>query len=57
MPLKLPLTVASLQVLAGKYDWPVTFKVGVNACLPYPDQYFDYMLCCASCYYLEGNMT
>jgi len=49
--------VASLQVLAGKYDLPVTFKVGVNACLPYPDQYFDYMLCCANCYYLEGNMT
>lgn len=35
---------------------PVEFKVGKNSSLPYPDQFFDYMLCSSSSYYLsEGD--
>lgn len=52
-----PEIVTSLQEMADGNGWRVSFKVGVNASLPYPDGYFDYMLCCASCYYLEGDMT
>ncbi len=52
-----PEIVASLQEMADGNGWRVSFKVGVNASLPYPDGHFDYMLCCASCYYLEGDMT
>lgn len=52
-----PTIVDGLEALAQKLQWPVRFAVGLNASLPYQDHYFDYMLCCASCYYLEGQMT
>lgn len=52
-----PAIVSGLESLAQKLQWPVRFAVGVNANLPYPEHYFDYMLCCASCYYLDGSMS
>lgn len=52
-----PAIVSGLEALARELQWPVHFVVGLNACLPYPDNYFDYMLCCASCYYLDGSMV
>ena len=32
-------------------------KVGTNAHLPYPDGYFQYVLACHSCYYVEKGDT
>lgn len=52
-----PAIVSGLAALARELHWPVRLAVGLNANLPYPDHYFDYMLCCASCYYLDGSMT
>jgi SAM-dependent methyltransferase len=49
--------VNGLVTLAQELHWPIRFEVGLNGRLPYPDHYFDYMLCCASSYYLEGQMT
>jgi SAM-dependent methyltransferase len=50
-----PAIVENLRSLAGELGWPVQLSVGTNASLPYPDQFFDYMLCCSSCYYLGGT--
>jgi SAM-dependent methyltransferase len=52
-----PEIVSGLESLARELQWPVRFVVGLNAKLPYPDHHFDCMLCCASCYYLDGSMT
>lgn len=52
-----PAMVSGLESLASKLQWPVRFAVGINAELPYVDNFFDYMLCCASCYYLDGSMN
>jgi SAM-dependent methyltransferase len=49
--------IDKLQEAAGGHGQRVQFAVGRNESLPYPDGHFDYMLCCSSCYYLEGNMT
>lgn len=49
--------VSGLEALAQELRWPARLAVGLNAALPYPDHYFDYMLCCSSCYYLDGSMT
>lgn len=48
--------VNGLETLARELCWPVHFAVGQNSKLPYPDHFFAYMLCCASCYYLDGAM-
>jgi hypothetical protein len=34
-----------------------TLKVGRNTDVPYPDNYFDYILACASCYYIDEGYT
>lgn len=47
--------VAELELTATRAGISVQFDVGSNAALPYEDSYFDYMLCCASCYYLGPN--
>lgn len=47
--------VDGLEALAQEFHWAVSFSVGLNANLPYADHYFDYMLCCSSCYYLDGS--
>lgn len=52
-----PGIVSTLKQFAQNVGWPVHFEVGANALLPYPDRHFDYMLCCASCYYLDGSTT
>jgi SAM-dependent methyltransferase len=52
-----PTIVNGLESLARELLWPVRFAVGLNADLPYANHYFDYMLCCASCYYLDDSMT
>lgn len=49
--------VEGLKLLAADLHWPIKFKVGLNAKLPYLDHYFDFMLCCASCYYLDDTMS
>jgi len=49
--------VGSLEALAENLHWPVNFSVGQNNRLSYPNCYFDYMLCCSSCYYLNGSTT
>jgi SAM-dependent methyltransferase len=49
--------VSALEAFASRANWAVQFKVGVNHELPYPEAYFDYMLCCASCYYLDDSKT
>lgn len=30
-------------------------RVGSNACIPFPDAHFDYVLACHSCYYVEPD--
>jgi SAM-dependent methyltransferase len=49
--------IDKLQEAAGARGQRVQFAVGRNESLPYPDGHFDYMLCCSSCYYLEGDMS
>lgn len=34
-----------------------TLKVGTNAHIPFEDNFFDYVLACASCYYIDKNGT
>lgn len=47
--------IADLQEIAHDQGWKVTFKAGRNTQLPYPDEYFDYILSCSSFYYMEGD--
>jgi SAM-dependent methyltransferase len=49
--------IDSLRTATAPTEQETHFAVGRNDALPYADGYFDYMLCCASCYYLEGDMT
>jgi SAM-dependent methyltransferase len=44
--------VHELRQTAAAKSWPVSFSVGQNTALPYPAHYFDYILACASLYYL-----
>lgn len=48
-------TVSQVSDLAARRSWPVHASVGTNSLLPYQDKFFEYILCCASCYYLEGT--
>ena len=52
-----PAIVSNLEDVARAGGWPVRFAVGLNTSLPYADRVFDYMLCCASCYYLDGDSS
>jgi SAM-dependent methyltransferase len=45
--------VNDLRQFAAAKNWPVSFRVGQNTALPYPSEYFDYLLSCASLYYLD----
>src|SRR2546423_515815 len=45
--------VNDLRQLATARSWPVSFRVGQNTSLPYPSQFFDYLLSCGSLYYLD----
>lgn len=49
--------IASLRANAIVNDDKVQFRVGRNNDLHYTNGFFNYMLCCSSCYYLEGKMT
>jgi len=49
--------ILKLKETANLLERPVHFQLGRNDELPYEDSFFDYMLCCSSCYYLEGEMT
>ena len=49
--------ITPLKLTAERLGWAVNFQTGVNHSLDYPDAFFDYMLCCASCYYLDGQVS
>lgn len=49
--------VGDLRQSAAAKSWHVTFHVGQNTALPYPSQYFDYVLSCASLYYLDTDKS
>jgi SAM-dependent methyltransferase len=51
------VTIETLRETYTSSDAPVQFQVGRNDALPYSDHFFDYMLCCSSSYYLEGEMS
>lgn len=36
---------------------PVTLKVGRNNAIPYDNMFFNYILACHSCYYIDGGST
>ncbi len=36
---------------------PATLKVGRNASMPFSDNFFDYLLACHSCYYVDAGTT
>lgn len=47
--------VNMLDMKQHAMHWQVDFKVGSNQRLPYNDGYFDYVLSCASFYYMDQN--
>lgn len=49
--------ILKLKETANLFERPVHFRLGRNDALPYENGFFDYMLCCSSCYYLDGDMT
>jgi SAM-dependent methyltransferase len=49
--------VKDLRRIARAQGWQVSFAVGQNSALPYPPNYFDYILSCASLYYLDVAVT
>lgn len=49
--------ISTVEAQALHMKWPVQFAVGANNSLPYADCYFDYMLCCSSCYYLADSVS
>jgi SAM-dependent methyltransferase len=49
--------IKSLRAATAGSGQETHFAVGRNDALPYADGFFDYMLCCSSCYYLEGDMS
>lgn len=48
-----PAVVASV----AEHFPDVGLRVGCNGHLPHPDGFFDYLLACNSCYYLEPDAT
>jgi SAM-dependent methyltransferase len=51
------LLVDELRQRALARNWEVSFAVGQNTALPYPERHFDYVLACASLYYLDSGRT
>ena len=49
--------VADVEKRAKKRGWDVDLKVGTNSKIPFPDEYFNYVLSCSSCYYLKPTIT
>lgn len=41
----------------GKLGVEATWAVGTNACMPFDDAFFDYVLACNSCYYVDEGTT
>lgn len=42
---------------ASQIGIPVTLKVGRNNSIPYNNSFFDYILACHSCYYVDGGTS
>lgn len=36
---------------------PITLKVGTNSAIPFESDFFDYILACHSCYYVDAGTT
>ena len=36
---------------------PVTLRVGTNSSVPFVDEFFDYLLACHSCYYVDAGTS
>lgn len=36
---------------------PITLKVGTNSAIPFESEFFDYLLACNSCYYVDTGTT
>lgn len=36
---------------------PITLKVGTNSSIPFEQDFFDYLLACHSCYYVDSGTT
>jgi SAM-dependent methyltransferase len=49
--------VDDLRQLGSSKNWPVAFSVGHNTSIPYGPDSFDYILACATLYYLEDNRS
>lgn len=42
---------------ASQMRIPVTLRIGRNTSIPYDRDFFDYILACHSCYYVDGGTT
>lgn len=42
---------------ARRLDIPVTLKLGTNSSIPFDDEFFDYLLACHSCYYVDAGTS
>lgn len=49
--------IALGQERAESLGVPVTLKMGANAALPFENAFFDYILACNSCYYVDAGTT
>lgn len=49
--------VRSLRRKRRAMGWKVEFRRGVNQAIPYEDHFFDYLLACSSCYYLDHSSS
>jgi SAM-dependent methyltransferase len=45
------------QERARRLGIPATLKVGRNSAIPFEDGFFDYLLACHSCYYVDGGTS
>ena len=49
--------IASTERRLAYHGVKATLTVGFNAAIPYPDGFFDVLLACHSCYYVEDGTT
>ena len=42
---------------ARTLDIPITLKMGTNSAIPFENDFFDYILACNSCYYVDAGTT
>jgi SAM-dependent methyltransferase len=47
--------VDEVQRYYGDKDTKPKLKIGRNSNIPFPDEYFDHILACSSCYYVDNN--